>query len=111
MKSRTATHDRRHGARLASRNGRPWMTQMMDRGSGVGRNRTANIAADRVGVNPRGLTPALAGWLRGQRVGTVGLAVLPAAAVLAVALAIHGYGNRGLALPAVAASTASPAPS
>ena len=84
---------------------------MMERGSGVGRNRTANIAADRVGVNPRGLTPALAGWLRGQRVGTVGLAVLAAAAVLAVALAIHGYGNRGLALPAVAASTASPAPS
>ncbi|HKI21573.1 MAG TPA: hypothetical protein VKA15_27005, partial [Isosphaeraceae bacterium] len=74
----------------------------------MGKNLTANIAADRVGVNPQGLTPAVARWLRGQRIGTVGLAVLAAAAVLAVALGIHGYGNRGLALPAVAASTASP---
>jgi len=74
----------------------------------VEKNRTANIAADRVGVNPQGLTPAVARWIRGQRIGTVGLAVLAAAAVLAVALGIHGYGNRGLALPAVAASTASP---
>jgi hypothetical protein len=54
------------------------------------------------------LAPTLAGWLGAERVGTVGLAVLVAAALLAVGLAIHGYGNRGLALTSVSASTPSP---
>lgn len=75
----------------------------------MGRNRPVNMAVDRVGVNLRRLAPALARWLRAQRVGTVGLAVLAVAVVVAVALAIGGYRSGGLALPSVAASTASPA--
>jgi len=46
--------------------------------------------------------------LRAERVGAIGLAVLLASAVLAIGLAVHGYGNRGLALASVAASKASP---
>jgi hypothetical protein len=76
--------------------------------SSVGRSRPANPAADPVDVNFRSLAPALARWRKAERVGMIGLGVLLVAAVLAVGLAIHGYGNRGLALPSVAASAASP---
>lgn len=54
------------------------------------------------------LAPTLARWLRTERVGGVGRAVLLAAAVLAVGLAIHGYGSRGLAVTSINASAASP---
>jgi hypothetical protein len=53
------------------------------------------------------LAPTLARWLKAERVGTVGLTVLLAAALLAAGLAIHGYDNRGLALTSVSASTPS----
>jgi len=75
---------------------------------GLGKGRPADSAVDRVGVNLGKLAPAIARWLRAERVGTVGLVVLLAAATLAVGLAVHGYGNRGLALPSVAASVPSP---
>jgi len=81
---------------------------MTVRGSSEGKGRPPKFAGGRVDVNVGKLTPALACWLRSQRVGRVGLAVLLVAAVLAVILAIHGYGNSGLSLPSVAASAASP---
>lgn len=78
--------------------------------SSVGRSRPANPAADPVDVNFRSLAPALARWLKAERVGMIGLGVLLVAAVLAVGLAIHGYGTRGLSLPSVVASATSPVP-
>jgi hypothetical protein len=80
----------------------------MRSGNGVRNSRPDDIAVDRVEVNFRSLAQALARWLRAERLGTVGLAVLLAGAVLAIGLAVHGYGNRGLALPSVASSAATP---
>jgi hypothetical protein len=76
--------------------------------NGVGRRRPANTGAGRVEISLKRLAPALTRWLKAEHVGTIGLAVLLAGAVLAIGLAIHGYGNRGLALPSVATSAASP---
>jgi hypothetical protein len=73
-----------------------------------GKKPASNKADDSVGVNLGKLAPGLARWLKAERIGTVGLVVLLAGAVLAIALGTHGYGNRGLALPSVAASTGSP---
>lgn len=70
----------------------------------MGSNRRTKAPVDRSGVISERLAPALTRWLRAERVGTVGLAVLLVTAALAGVLAIHGYGNRGLALPSVAAA-------
>ena len=81
---------------------------------GPSASRGVRLVALRRSVNTANfgrLLSAVVRWVRNQRVGTIGLAVLLGATALAVALAIHGYGTHGLALPSVAAPTASPSPS
>lgn len=68
------------------------------------KDRGTNGAADGV----ERLAPTLTRRLRTERVGAGGKAVLLAAAVLAVGLAIHGYGTGGLAVTSINASGAGP---
>lgn len=71
----------------------------------MGSNRRTKTPVDPGAISGR-LVPALTRWIKAERVGAVGLAVLVVTAALAGLLAIHGYRSHGLALAPIAPSTA-----